>query len=383
MLFGYTVNNKFSCLLFVNILITKNLEFDGEYIYIYDYVEYVPEETNTYTFTCGDHVEITVYDDNYDLVNSIYNDHGVDVYRLTKNKNYILQVSLIKNSEKTVNVIPTIRIPEIKGINVASKNENPTYYVGDTLSKADLVVKVLHDDGTERQIYDFDVQYDFSAVGDCNIVVTYLDYQAQLTVNVKEVTYITYYFLNDKNWDTVYAYNWYYDSTNKAYNSAEWPGIEMKYVCDNEDGIGIYSIDVASNMEYIIFNNGSGQQQTVDVLLSDYSGFNAFRLVEGSLKYDVEGWVYSEDISIPEETHSTTSPTYSSTDSNKSQGEIGDVNGDGNVDVADATILQKYINKEAVSINLEVADTNGDGIINIRDITQIQKYIAGFILSLS
>lgn len=364
----------------VIVSVIKNLEFDGEYIY--DYVEYVPEETNTYTFTCGDDVEITVYDDNYDLVNSIYNDNGVDVYSLTKNKNYILQVSLTKNSEKTVNIIPTIRIPEIKGINVASKNENPTYYVGDKLSKADLVVKVLHDDGTERQIYDFDVQYDFSSVGDCDIVVTYLDYQTQITVNVKEVSYITYYFLNDKNWDTVYAYNWYYDSSHNAYNSAEWPGTEMKYVCDNEKGIGIYSIDVPSNMDYIIFNNGSGQQQTVDVLLSDYSSYNAFRLVEGSLKYDVEGWVYSENISIPKETQSTTSPTFSSTDTSKTQGQIGDVNGDGNVDVADATILQKYLNKIAISINIEVADTNGDGTVNIQDVTHIQKYLAGLVTSL-
>ena len=54
---------------------------------------------------------------------------------------------------------------------------------------------------------------------------------------------------------------------------------------------------------------------------------------------------------------------------------IGDVNGDGDVDVVDAIVLQKYINKEAISINLEVADTNGDGKINIRDATQIQKYI--------
>ena len=61
---------------------------------------------------------------------------------------------------------------------------------------------------------------------------------------------------------------------------------------------------------------------------------------------------------------------------------IGDVNGDGDVDVVDATVLQKYINKEAISINLEVADTNGDGKINIRDATQIQKYLVGRIPSL-
>lgn len=67
-------------------------------------------------------------------------------------------------------------------------------------------------------------------------------------------------------------------------------------------------------------------------------------------------------------TPTTTQPTYA----------MGDINGDGDVDIADATILQKYINMVAVSIKTEVADVTGDGQINVRDVTTIQRKVAGY-----
>lgn len=63
---------------------------------------------------------------------------------------------------------------------------------------------------------------------------------------------------------------------------------------------------------------------------------------------------------------------------------LGDVNCDGEVNVIDATEIQKYIVR-LVSFNdnqKSVADTNGDGIITVFDATQIQKYIVNFIESL-
>ena len=60
---------------------------------------------------------------------------------------------------------------------------------------------------------------------------------------------------------------------------------------------------------------------------------------------------------------------------------IGDINGDGKVDVTDATAIQKYI-AEIESFNdkqLLVADTNGDGVISINDVTQVQKFAAELI----
>ena len=63
---------------------------------------------------------------------------------------------------------------------------------------------------------------------------------------------------------------------------------------------------------------------------------------------------------------------------------IGDINQDGNVDIKDATLIQKYLAK-IVDFNdeqLATADTNGDGSVSIADATQIQRYLAQLIPSL-
>ena len=59
---------------------------------------------------------------------------------------------------------------------------------------------------------------------------------------------------------------------------------------------------------------------------------------------------------------------------------IGDVNFDGKVDIADATMIQKYaIELEAFNEDQRtVADVNGDGRISVLDTTCVQKYAAGF-----
>ena len=60
---------------------------------------------------------------------------------------------------------------------------------------------------------------------------------------------------------------------------------------------------------------------------------------------------------------------------------IGDTNGDGKINILDATQIQKHLAK-LVTLTPEqeaVADTNHDGKINILDATQIQKYLAKLI----
>ena len=62
----------------------------------------------------------------------------------------------------------------------------------------------------------------------------------------------------------------------------------------------------------------------------------------------------------------------------------GDVNGDGTVDVSDATVIQLYIAEllgESTFIQ-EAADVNGDGIIAIDDATHLQWYVAELIPAL-
>lgn len=63
---------------------------------------------------------------------------------------------------------------------------------------------------------------------------------------------------------------------------------------------------------------------------------------------------------------------------------LGDVNGDGNITIADATQIQKHLANilQLDEAHLEAADTNGDGRVSVADATQIQKYLANIISEL-
>lgn len=60
----------------------------------------------------------------------------------------------------------------------------------------------------------------------------------------------TVYFANTGNWENVCAYIWE-DSTGNKYNNVAWPGTQMTL-----EGDGLYSIEVPTNYDKIIFNNG-------------------------------------------------------------------------------------------------------------------------------
>lgn len=54
---------------------------------------------------------------------------------------------------------------------------------------------------------------------------------------------------------------------------------------------------------------------------------------------------------------------------------IGDVDGDGVITIADATLIQKAGLGFDVTVDATLADVNGDGRISIVDVTLVQKYI--------
>ena len=53
----------------------------------------------------------------------------------------------------------------------------------------------------------------------------------------------------------------------------------------------------------------------------------------------------------------------------------GDVSGDGTVNNRDLALIQQYINKWDVALDLEAADVNDDDVVNNRDLALIQQYI--------
>jgi len=60
----------------------------------------------------------------------------------------------------------------------------------------------------------------------------------------------------------------------------------------------------------------------------------------------------------------------------------GDVNGDGEVNTADITLLRRYVAGWDITINLAAADVNGDGEVNTADITLLRRCVAGWDITL-
>jgi len=82
------------------------------------------------------------------------------------------------------------------------------------------------------------------------------------------------------------------------------------------------------------------------------------------------------DITKPSE--SSTGESTTSSEPVKDKGILGDVNGDGKVNVKDATLIQKAAAKLTSLTDDEIlrGDVNADSKINVKDATAIQKYVA-------
>lgn len=76
----------------------------------------------------------------------------------------------------------------------------------------------------------------------------------------------TYYFSNNKGWSTVYVHYW-----SEGGEGTQWPGVKATYLGVNGYNEGVYSIDVPSYAEKIVFTAGESGPQTVDIVLADYS----------------------------------------------------------------------------------------------------------------
>lgn len=81
----------------------------------------------------------------------------------------------------------------------------------------------------------------------------------------------TIYFENNYVWNNLKAYLW----KNGTSQNNSWPGVPMTFAYTNSSGYGVFSLTFDYN-EYdrIIFNDGNGQAQTVDISVgSDGTGY--------------------------------------------------------------------------------------------------------------
>ena len=112
---------------------------------------------------------------------------------------------------------------------------------------------------------------------------------------------------------------------------------------------------------------GSGDEFLIAVALE-------FEPCEGDTNNPTEGTTEVTTPTEPSESTSATTPTTPVVD----KGILGDVNGDGKVNIKDATQIQKFAAKLIDLTDAEKirADVNADTKINIKDATAIQKFVA-------
>ena len=99
------------------------------------------------------------------------------------------------------------------------------------------------------------------------------------------------YFTNNKGWAAVKCH--YFGGT----TASTWPGDAMTKVGTNEFSQDIYMIDLPAGTTGVVFNNG-GDEQTVDITLSELTGENNAYYISGDAKnaqgkWEVGQWKYT------------------------------------------------------------------------------------------
>lgn len=169
-------------------------------------------------------------------------------------------------------------------------------------------------------------------------------------------TYNVYLDNSYTNFSNPYIYYWR-SSTDTGVDT--WPGIAMTKYSGN-----VYVASIPSDHDRCIFSDNSNNQTfNQSIPGADYI-------------YKNGAWEkYEQAATTP-----TTEPTAPTDPIIEGKILIGDVNFDGIITVADATMVQKsaaelitFSDKETVA-----GDCNGDGIVSVADATLIQKYAAEF-----
>lgn len=224
-----------------------------------------------------------------------------------------------------------------------------------------------------------------------------------------------YVFFNPatkKGWSAPYQVYIYDETTNKGtvYKNANWPGEAMtldpatgyyyyevpkssSISADEDDenqAASDFDLSTSANTRVIISEKGGEQYPgRTDTPISLNGSSKAFSLTKAGTWEDTtltptKVEIEATDVTKGSATEPTTKPVPSTQPTTaqpatepSGNAVYGDVNGDGDITVVDATLVQKHVVQlETLSADKQIlADVNGDNTISVVDATLIQKYI--------
>ncbi len=235
-----------------------------------------------------------------------------------------------KLTAETINV--NVREKEISSISVTTKPKT-SYVQGQSLDLSNGKLTVYYDNGTSEEIAlsTAETYYVTQLTGIVPVTVEYEGFTTEFNITVKEREVKTM--------------------------SLTQPDKLVYYKGEK--------LDLTNAKLGVVFVSSDNYSEVIDVTSDMVSGYNPNESGYQTLKVTYLGAKENFTVRVLDEL-------------------IGDVNCDGNINVVDATEIQKYIvNKDALSQDgVSVADVNGDGAINVADATLIQKYVVGFVDSL-
>lgn len=195
-----------------------------------------------------------------------------------------------------------------------------------------------------------------------------------------------------KGWDSACVYSWIKGTED---NLGTWPGTPMVFALNNEYGENQFYTMIPEEYDCYIINDGTNTSQTVDLEVADSIGMYMDQR-NGEGKWTIGTWSPNfVDTTLPGKDQptqpSTPGDTEPSTPGDTEPSEtipstpvvgdiLGDCDGDGKVNIKDATTIQKkLVDLEVPSFNYDLANVNGDKTVDIKDVTAIQKWIAGLL----
>lgn len=228
----------------------------------------------------------------------------------------------------------------------------------------------------------------------------------------KSGVYVFFNPATKKSWSAPYQVYIYDETTNKGtvYKNANWPGEAMtldpatgyyyyevpkssSISADEDDenqAASDFDLSTSANTRVIISEKGGEQYPgRTDTPISLNGSSKAFSLTKAGTwedttltptKVEIEATDVTKG-SVAEPTTKpvpSTQPTTAQPATEPSGNAVyGDVNGDGDITVVDATLVQKHVVQlETLSADKQIlADVNGDNTISVVDATLIQKYI--------